>query len=752
MEGHFYSDEEAARILRSGMRLADVFVYKCKVSGTGRLPCLKLTSEAMSWYWLYDSESSEALQQEGACVNLGDQVPFFHLGFSNNLAGKEDLILQLARSRSLPVSPPDEHIGRLPAVGYSTLGVWGLQKDELTCGILFLDFLFDLGHTEAFASCPGIGQISQSLLSHPLVNAIRDRAEFYWRRQCYHEASQLGSMEKREPDFDAPDVIVNDAAMWLVRAREGWLRTCMKKGAEDVLLSGMGWFHPIEDEVRRIVFDSGRSDWGNVGGDVWYQTGTHQEGLHRQADEGEKRTGREYPGRDDQVGEQAMLRSARVVIWFLARYDLDAAAAAQMLRFGSFFRSKWLVRLFAVFVLLPLLILGCASPSITGALGLSLLLPLLLLPTRLTQMVSFIWNASPAKIRRCAGATTGGSRGQDIPSTDSSHTEIGPLEINRLWGNGQVPVRFDLPYHPFKRALWAVILAMVWCFSTAGAGAFEEGPTDLCGWVVVVIMGLPVAGFAVISCAVGWRAWRDSRRERSTPHLPFMLLRLALPRMAFAVIFGWLTTYWGNFWGVCVHFSVYRAIAVGGLLLLVSFVFTAAKTHRITHDAARSLGRALLVLSLAMVMSLYFGLVTMSAIGEAVIAKELAPSPEPVAGALPGVGDQGKHSEGLEFPRDRPVGRKDTPPKPLDELEGTLFWGRLRAAYIWRGHSDGENGADSIRTNSSEGYGLAAASSSNWGGVAVFPGMLLLLSCLAVFFGMFLQLIFDDDREMTEPL
>jgi len=161
------------------------------------------------------------------------------------------------------------------------------------------------------------------------------------------------------------------------------------------------------------------------------------------------------------------------------------------------------------------------------------------------------------------------------------------------------------------------------------------------------------------------------------------------------------------------------------------------KTYNMTGDAVRAVGRSFLMTGMALLISLGVGVVLMSNfIGAAIEETINANDPGTEATAYTDYVESARTAFGTNcLPVDLPGADMAAPYPHL--IEQTRVLGRLRAAYILESEYSG--------------CGAWAAFVRHLDSVKIFPAMLLYYSCYAVFFGLFLQLIFGD-KEMTESL
>jgi len=635
MDGHFYT-HEGVREMFGHMASDNLFLYRSLGGGAvasqapecGRL-FLLIETDALKWFYISHRGNDKF---EPAMAE-----PIFELPISHNLTLRNELdrILVTRGFTSIPeMQTPDQLYGYQAVYPHFLLRT----GDPLLFGAVFLDFLFDLRHSRVFERCSHAASINTGLLGHPLANAIHGKAEYLWHRELHEEILDRdgGRMAHR-----------------LIGAEAEWMDTCMEPGAQFLFRQAGDWFDGLEDEVRQVVFACGKDDPA----DAWEACFQYRQAVGKHAAHTEKVKDFRDPGR--------RMRFEKIANWFLARYDLNAAAATHLLHLSGQTQAaneaagkregRWAWVRHRLATLIPaglfaflLLMLSLASPRF------------LVFPLSLALLVFFgrrLHMRGQRRMKRFSRERRGGRY-----DTDDS--------------------RFPLPYRPVSFAVTLALLCVFCVIAGASLGLFSGGWSLLRIGIMAVVVWTPPAFLSLAACYAGLSA---ALRQRAKPvQLPLdgllIAVRLALPRLLFAITSAWVMMYWEGLWDSSKDVGGMRILCIGGPVLAISYIFTVVKVHRIVHDSARAVWRALLALGVAMTISLYAGIVCMSALV--------------------------------------PMGGFEEP------VKRSTVWGFMNAIYA------GKIGRLEIQ---------------------IYPGALLYLACMAVFFGLFLELIFGD-KEMTESL
>lgn len=212
------------------------------------------------------------------------------------------------------------------------------------------------------------------------------------------------------------------------------------------------------------------------------------------------------------------------------------------------------------------------------------------------------------------------------------------------------------------------------------------------------------------------------------------------------------------------------------VMLVLCAVLSFVAIHVRVHDPRRAMTRAAVLVTLAFLMSLVIGLVVTNALMDPILrhsqylesdvfvadASRWEPTPGWVVGVfrqLDGLATEGRkegsHDYWVIAPTSSP-NVKDLPAAILREvLTGKQVWSRADVGYAVLEDLDwGIPGAPLSRSSERSGLRVLYVVSlgpSSWLQLHVFPRVLFLASWLAVFAGLFLQLILAPEP-MTEPL
>jgi len=722
MEGHCYTRCGIEYVFGSDAP-ENIFLYRGETTEPPQI-YLQINPDALRWFCIKQKEQE---QQEPLrpIPEPAFAEPVFQLTLSSNLSERNDFDRTLATCGYLPLPDVKDRNAYGFRLEYPKLHAEG---GSLLFGALFLDFLFDLRHSRVFECCSFAADFDTGLLGHPLANAIHDKAEYRWNRKLYRDVCGRDGGEQ---------------ARKLISAEGEWLNACMEPEAQVLFKEAGDWFDPIEDEVRRVVFDSGGDGGadacGNAG--LWRKIINYQKCLHQPwlvVGKGEN--------------ERRVDLYRRVAGWFLARYDLDAAAATQVLHLFHVGRDvedsgdnrkfrkilgkglTWLASLpgFARDVFNKQII-----PPIQHKTGpLRQRLPEWLVAKGEKSPRLWILKAfkciSPCLAKVKAGAS--GIAKHVETAVDKSRVFLS-VRIRRLLYIGVSAASYPLPYHPVTRVV-TILLVFVACAYVMGVCGLYDGVTHV--WakllVVYVVNILPVLFLLLaIACFCLWARLKG----RFVRHLrnALLVVRLGLPRLFFAISGAWMMFYSEGFWSLNVMVGPHDVLFVGIPVLMISLVFTMVKTYNMTGDAVRAVGRSFLMSGMALLISLGVGTVLMSNFAGAAIEGKINDSKEPWL-AYANYVETAKSTLGTNCFLEILPGADIAAPYP-HLIEQTRVLGRLRAAYI-------------LEPEYNE-CGAWTAFLRHLASVKIFPAMLLYYSCYAVFFGLFLQLIFGD-KEMTESL
>lgn len=173
--------------------------------------------------------------------------------------GDGDFFYELAAEN---VASPED---RKKGITYSSLEIFGIQyrkpagvKNPPMVGFLrklFLDFLYDLEHTDVFENSALCEEVSIKLHENFLFRAIANKAEYYYQRKQQNWISAKDyPWEKAERDLFYAD--------YFSRAEQVWVETIADARASRCFYESE-WFDSVETEMDRIYLPgtaSGRRD------------------------------------------------------------------------------------------------------------------------------------------------------------------------------------------------------------------------------------------------------------------------------------------------------------------------------------------------------------------------------------------------------------------------------------------------------------------------------------------------------------
>lgn len=108
---------------------------------------------------------------------------------------------------------------------------------------LFLDFLFDITHSEVFDNWKHINKVKAFIYNDFFINAIRWKNEYVFSRVEY-----IKFLERRDQAKYSKIFIIR-----LKEAEENWLRLLFDGRANDFCFSN-GWFDDVEEELKDVLF------------------------------------------------------------------------------------------------------------------------------------------------------------------------------------------------------------------------------------------------------------------------------------------------------------------------------------------------------------------------------------------------------------------------------------------------------------------------------------------------------------------
>ena len=187
-------------------------------------------------------------------------VSFQYLSFAP-MDGNDDSAGLYGAFRNYYAVSPDHKKASTPS--YRTLREFMEKKDDALeqnrCFLryLFLDFLYDLEHSEVFMNSEYYEVLYSNLHDDFYFHSISCKAEFYYQRQ-------LADMWRRGKDGSAEsldDEMLEHLGDYLIDAETKWVDCLSSPGAEDVLYHGnRTWFTDIEEEMDAIYVSPDRSD------------------------------------------------------------------------------------------------------------------------------------------------------------------------------------------------------------------------------------------------------------------------------------------------------------------------------------------------------------------------------------------------------------------------------------------------------------------------------------------------------------
>lgn len=141
-------------------------------------------------------------------------------------------------------------------ITYSSLEVFGIVYDKPQDIVrppiigmlrkLFLDFLYDLEHSNVFKNAYNFESIYIALNENFLFNAIRNKAEYYYQRKV---AST--TRKEFETSFDVTDkeIFIAD---YYVEAERRWVETIIDPRSEAIFHIATGWLLEAEKEMNAV--------------------------------------------------------------------------------------------------------------------------------------------------------------------------------------------------------------------------------------------------------------------------------------------------------------------------------------------------------------------------------------------------------------------------------------------------------------------------------------------------------------------
>ena len=106
---------------------------------------------------------------------------------------------------------------------------------------LFLDFLFDLEHSDLFKNSPGYEIIIENLENSQFISSILNKSRYYFNRKIYKEKNE-------RQDSTASLNLQN-----LLHSEKRWLKTIRDPKSID-FFSSSKWFSSVEEEYKNVLF------------------------------------------------------------------------------------------------------------------------------------------------------------------------------------------------------------------------------------------------------------------------------------------------------------------------------------------------------------------------------------------------------------------------------------------------------------------------------------------------------------------
>ena len=487
-----------------------------------------------------------------------------------------------------------------------------------------------------------------------------------------------------------------------------WLRHCLDPSASALLRSG--WFLPeIEDEVRYVVFWPGKRDSCS-----W----KHIIEMARRIENGGANS-IEATAAEPQARIDLSRRVHGLAAWFLRRYDMDAA-------------FLWIV---AQASIQP----GRVAGVIRWVTKLPSLLPIALAAAPLVAILyAAFW----------------GVRWKDLPAADM----VTPLVVGSIalagvcWAalrrrnRPAFGLKAPLPSYPASWSIGLVMVALAAVYILADLGAFNTPG----GWqarreafgVLLCLPFIPVAILLVVSL------------YRAGAILALGVLRLAVPRMFFAVAAAWtlmITTEEVVKANVLVDWT--RIVLVAVPLVTLSLIFTTVEVNSQISAPGRALERAVRLVAVSFLISFGVGFFATNFIMPRYLEYSgVLTSREFEAHAVRYGGLPPLENETQETPWVR-ASAESARHTVLDQTRARflaleqLQWG-LPGSFLTSGTEPGIRVMYAVEPPFPAVSVIPKALQFEW---YFFPGVQLYTACFAMFAGLFFNLVFQG-RLLTDPL
>ena len=247
-------------------------------------------------------------------------IRILHLPLSKNIAVKDNLTSILTNCFDLKyelhkIYSTDYLISdAVNSIHYSNLEVFNPANTEekredniLFFRKLFLDFLFDLEHSKVFENSPFYEEAEIHLIENVFFHYIANKARFYYEWNQYQE--QIAKNKQYIPGY------------YLINSEKQWLESCLNPHSPMMFAESGGWFEPVEDEVKNVIFNERRKKWINDLANHSNENG---------ADEKKSIDLNKKLRQIRQTNKRLLIKISK---WFLRRYNLDAAFASLLLNF-----------------------------------------------------------------------------------------------------------------------------------------------------------------------------------------------------------------------------------------------------------------------------------------------------------------------------------------------------------------------------------------------------------------------------------
>lgn len=642
------------------------------------------------------------------------------------------------------------HLQILPAYGYSGLHCWSVLNDyfskrneKAVCfdgrtamrytGRILLDFLFDLTHEIVFSKSESYNTVKSRLFTSNVGKALCSKAEYYWRREELEHLLNSDSRQNkhvrddgRGSDHDQPRMNYSrmETEVHLYNnARLAWLRVCMsqQEGTDlNKAVQAGGWFMPVEDEVQKVVFGTGQELTEKselINQDQTNKTASQKDEQHTETPE-------------ENVREREI---HSIAAWFLRRYHINAAVAIMMRTRRSDSRQPRFAKL--RFHVLLVLLFYLALIVYTG-IG---------------------W-------RHLAEAF------EKEPDNLAFHFFLYGIILfvvclaQYIFGHSRKSESRESSPHPVTNIL-LVSGSLLWLTCMlADIGAFDL--PRAAGRRFSILITAALVGVLVTIFLVR-KTWSLMRRMIGR-RIILLWIRLFLPRMVVAISGAWLLIVTSEelaIAGLLVDWA--DILKLGVPLLAITWLFAVIEVDSKIHNLYEAMRRGVIVLALGFFISTIIGLVATHLLLKPTIvnsgyiqggtflaqAAEFSNERECLLDPNEFSNDVG---EGMYTLRACANSQRNMPPllkraAASPHLRCRWSESEIRFAQL-ECLSWGIEGTPLSHTGDSNGIRvLCSVYAGPFGTWLIYPGLLLYGSCIAVFIGLFLQLIFEE-KPMTEPL